>query len=497
MRPRAILAIDQGSTSSKAVIYDEKAQAIGRASCAVETRYPQAGWVEQDPEQVWRSVVEAVRACLDAAPVEIAAIGVTNQRESALIWDRRTGSPLGPCVTWQCRRTSGLCDTLREQGRDGLLECITGLQIDPLFSASKVRWLLDALPDGQKRAEAGEVCIGTMDTWLLSRLTNGAVHATDASNASRTQLFDINAGAWSAPLLDLFNIPRAALPEVRASAGAFGEVTNADVPVRAPISGVAGDSHAAMFGHAIFAPGQVKATYGTGSSLMSVLPEHARGAKAGLSSTVAWRLGETLTLALEGNIASTGATIEWVGRLVGDGADPTAHAAELAARATDSGGVFIVPAFAGLGAPHWDDRARGLICGLTRGSTSAHLARAALESIAFQVADVLTAMEQAAGPLETLRADGGASRSDALMQFQADILGRPVQRDRSVDLSAFGVACLAALGLEIWRMDEIRALPRRVDRFDPAIPAGQAESLREGWRIAVQRARLQPDGGRS
>lgn len=494
MGRRLILAIDQGSTNSKAVLFDEQGRAVARGSRGVSTAFPRPGWVEQDPAEIWRSVVAAATDCLAAAPsARIAAVAVTNQRESAVVWDRGTGQPVGPCVTWQCRRTSGFCDDLRQGGHGPALEALTGLAIDPLFSASKMRWLLDAAPNGQARAAAGELCVGTVDSWLIWKLTGGRLHATDASNASRTQLLELATCAWSQPLLDLFGIPAAALPQIRPSDGLFGEVEVDDFPCRAPIAGVAGDSHAAMFGHAAFEAGVVKATYGTGSSLMALAPRGvAAAAAAGLSGTVAWRLGERVTLAFEGNIASSGATLEWVGQLIGGGGgDPAATAAGLAAAIPGSDGVFIVPAFAGLGAPHWDDQARGLICGLTRGSSGAHLARAALESIAFQVADVFDAMETAGGArVEELRADGGASRSDALMQFQSDILDRPVVRDQSVDLSAAGAAYLAGLAIGAFDVAALRALPRETDRFEPKMARYEARRLREAWQTAIDRTRL-------
>ena len=491
MARRLILAIDQGSTNSKAVLFDETGRVVGEGSRALSTRFPQPGWVEQYAKEIWSSVVGAASAAVAGVdPAEVVAIGVTNQRESAVIWDRRTGEPLGPCVTWQCRRTSPFCDELRKAGHGPLIEQVTGLGIDPLFSGSKMRWLLDATPNGAARAAAGEICLGTVDSWLLWKLTGGKVHATDSSNASRTQLLDIKTGQWSPQLLEVFGVPAAALPEVRPSDSLFGEAVAADFPIRAPITGVAGDSHAAMFGHAAFEPGVVKATFGTGSSLMTLAADVSRGVSTGLSGTVAWRLGDQLTQALEGNIASTGATLEWVGRMLGVSEDPGRAAANMA-MAPDSEGVFFVPAFAGLGAPHWDDQARGLICGLTRGSTAIHIARAALESIAYQVADVFDAMETAAGAtLAELRADGGASRNDVLMQFQADIIGRPVVRDRSADLSARGVACMAGLGAGVWTLDAVRALPRAVDRFAPKMPRAEAVRRREAWRMAIARTKL-------
>lgn len=491
MPPRQVLAIDQGSTNSKAVLFDEGGRVVSAGSRPLPTEFPQPGWVQQDPLEIWSSVVEAVRDCLsNVSPADVTAIGITNQRESAIAWDRRTGAPLGPCITWQCRRTSTICDDLRSAGHGPLIAQMTGLGIDPLFSASKMRWLLNAIPDGQRRAENGEICLGTVDAWLLWKLTDGSVHATDSSNASRTQLLNLATAAWDPALLELFAIPLAALPEVRPSTAFFGEAQARDFPCRAPITGVAGDSHAAMFGHGAFGPGTVKATYGTGSSLMTLAADVSNGPAAGLSGTIAWQLQDGVTRALEGNIASTGATLEWIGRLVGFDEHPGRAAANLA-MTSDSGGVYIVPAFVGLGAPHWDDQARGLICGLTRGSTAMQLARAGLESIAYQVADVFDAMEDASGShLAELRADGGASSNGALMQFQADILGRPVVRDTSLDLSAFGAACLAGLGCGIWELDAVRALPRKLDRFEPSIGAPEARALRAGWQMAIDRTKL-------
>lgn len=496
---RLILAIDQGSTNSKAVLFDEAGQPVSRGSTPISTHFPRAGWVEQDADEIWASIVGAVAACVAASPGgEIVALGVSNQRESALAWDRATGEPLGPCVTWQCSRSRELCETLRQAGHAGEIEATTGLPLDPMFSAGKMRWLLDAIPNGPARAQAGEICLGTVDAWLLWKLTGGQVHATDASNASRTQLLDLATGDWSPGLLELFGIPAAALPEIRASNASYGEITANDFPCRAPILGVAGDSHGAMFGHGAFQPGTVKATYGTGSSLMTLAAQgrQTQAAANGVSATVAWRLGDQLTLALEGNIYSTGATLEWVGRMVGGGEEPAARAAELAETVSASDGVYIVPAFAGLGAPYWDDQARGVICGLTRGAGPAQLARAAFESIAFQIADVFEAMEAAAGtPLAELRADGGPSRNDALMQFQSDMIGRRVVRDGSTDLSALGVAYLAGLGAGLWTLEEISALPRQTEAFEPKMGRDEARRLRSGWRAALARARLRPEVG--
>jgi glycerol kinase len=361
------------------------------------------------------------------------------------------------------------------------------LTIDPLFSASKLRWLLDHVDDATVRAERGELCAGTIDSWLIWKLTGGTVHACDATNASRTQLLNLRSGEWDSELLSLFSIPAAALPAVRPSSGVFGEVTGIASLRGIPIASAIGDSHAALFGHAAFVPGKVKATYGTGSSLMAIVPEPVRS-RHGLSTTIAWRLDGRLQHALEGNITVTGSAVDWVGQLVGV---PSAReVAQLARSVDDSGGVYFVPALAGLGAPYWDATARGLACGLSRGTTAAHLARASVESIAYQIRDVFEAMREDAGAPSALLADGGAAGNDALMQFQADVLGLPVIRSGAGDVSALGAAWLAGLAVGVWRdVGELDRLPRITTRFEPTMPAGRREHLYSGWRDAVERTR--------
>jgi glycerol kinase len=487
---RHVLAIDQGTTNTKVLLVGESGTVVARAARPVEIHFPQPGWVEQDAAAIWRTVVDAVDDCLVAAPgTRVAGIGISNQRESALVWDRATGAPLGPVVVWQCRRTVAFCDALRAAGAGPLLEARTGLTIDPLFSASKLRWLLDAIPDGAARAAAGTLCAGTIDSWLAWNLTGGAVHACDATNASRTQLFDLHTEAWSPEVLQLFGIPEAVLPAVRPSSGILGTTVpcgrlDGGIPVAAAI----GDSHAALFGHAAFAPGSVKATYGTGSSLMTPLPAPMLS-RHGLSTTVAWALPEGTTFALEGNITVTGGAVDWVGGLLGM-RERAAGAATLAGTVADTGGVYLVPALAGLGAPFWDADARGLICGATRGTTAAHLARAAIEAIAFQVRDVFDAMREDGAAATTLLADGGASGNDALMQFQADVLGHPVIRNDSADLSAQGAAWLAGLAVGVWpSLAALEALPRTVTRFDPRMHERERAARYAGWLDAVRRAR--------
>lgn len=489
-RDKFILAIDQGTTNTKALLLSRAGTVVAAASQPLAVSFPRDGWVEQDAWELWRSVVDACGACLaQLAGGEIAAIGVSNQRESVVVWDKRTGEPLAPCIVWQCRRTEAICSDLRARGLDMAIRARSGLPIDPLFSGSKIAWLLSHIPDGYNRAERGELCAGTVDSWLLWNLTGGAVHATDASNASRTQLLNLQSVRWDDELLKLFSVPQRCLPEIRPSSGVFGvAVADQPWPPGIPIGSLIGDSHAALFGHAAFRPGVVKSTYGTGSSVMT-LSSAPVNSKRGLSATIAWRLGENASYALEGNITNTGGTIQWLGELLSL-SNPADGVASLAATVPDSAGVYIVPAFAGLGAPHWDPRARGLISGLTRGANTAHLSRAAIESIALQIADVFKAMCCDAGVMDpVLHADGGASRNDMLMQFQADILGCPVVRSSSVDLSARGAAWMAGLAVGFWNsLDELAALPAEVEYFTPSMPASRRQQLLDGWSEALYRA---------
>jgi glycerol kinase len=475
-----ILAIDQGTTNTKVLLVSADGKVLARASRPVAISYPRPSWVEQDAGALWLSVEEAMEECLGAAGIaRPKAVAVTNQRETVAVWERATGRPAGPCAVWQCTRGTELCRELAADPRAGLVRDRTGLELDPMFSASKLRWLLD-------HAAPGKLCAGTIDSWVLWNLTGGAVHACDTTNASRTLLMDLRACQWDPDLCSLFGVPLESLPGIRPSGSLFGEtVARGRLPASVPVASLVGDSHGAHFGHAGFRPGAVKSTYGTGSSLMMstdgvVLSSH------GLSSTVAFARGDEVTYALEGNIYSTGATVQWLGDLFGIG---SAEVAALAAGAEDSGGVCLVPAFAGLGAPYWNSRARGVLTGLTRGVTKAHLARAAVESIAFQIHDVSAAMEADSGErLPRLLADGGASRNDHLMQLQADLLDREVQRSASADLSALGAAYLAGLTVGMWSsLDEIEALPRPRDRFEPRMEAGRREQMLTEWRAAVER----------
>jgi glycerol kinase len=488
-----ILAIDQGTTNTKVLLVNPGGNVIARATRKLPLSFPQPTWVEQDATEIWQSVREAIDECLAAVDdPRPAAIALTNQRESVVLWERESGRPLSPAIGWQCRRTTDFCSQLRARGLESFLAERTGLGVDPLFSASKMNWLLDHIPDCRRRAELGEVCLGTMDSWVLWNLTGGQVHACDVTNASRTQLFDIHSLDWGEALLALFDVPRIALPEVRASSSYFGSsVALGCLPTGVPIAALIGDSHAALFGQAGFQPGSVKATYGTGSSLMTPTPTPILSQR-GLSTTIAWALDRgSVTYALEGNILVSGAVVQWLGEFLGM-EHPAEGVAGLAERVENSGGLYLVPAFVGLGAPYWNDAARGLISGITHGSTPAHLARAAIEAIAYQVRDVFDVMQSEAGTdLKVLLADGGASRNSMLMQFQADMLGRPVLQNASADVSALGAVYLAGLKTGQWQsLEEITQLPRLQTRFEPQMAAHDREALYAGWQMAVARALL-------
>jgi len=458
----------------------------------MDIEYPQPGWVQQDAAAIWTAVRECIDEVMESAgSPALDGIGISNQRESGVAWDAATGTAIGPVVTWQCRRSTELCDLLRGAGRATEIQQRTGLPLDPGFTAGKWRWLLDQTPDGATRAAQGEILLGTVDSWVLWNLTGGTAHATDVSNAARTQLMNLANGAWDPWLAEAFGVPLAALPEIRPSSANFGEtVSLGALPAGVLIGSMVGDSHAALFGHAGFEPGAIKATYGTGSSLMMPTPTMLTS-DAGLASTVAWGLDAT-TYALEGNINVTGAAVGWAADFLG--LDGPAAIAGLAAGVDSNEGVYLVPAFTGLGAPHWDDQARGLVSGLTRGTTSAHLARASVESIAYQVRDVFVAMQSSAeGALSVLMVDGGPTRNDQLMQFQADINGVPVQRNDTAELSAMGAAYLAGLASGVWTsLDEVAALPRATKRFEPAMDDGTRNQLLAGWQDAVARTTFHP-----
>lgn len=492
MHGQLILAVDQGTTNTKAILVNVKGKPVEEASRPVGIEFPQPGWVEQDPREIWRSVQEAIEGCLTAAGnPAVAAVAVSNQRESAVAWVRRTGEPIGPLVSWQCRRSSAFCEDLRQAGMGPTVLERTGLPLDPMFTASKIRWLLENSSDGQERAADGEICVGTVDSWLLWNLTGGRVHQCDMTNASRTQLFNIHTLDWDDELLEVFGVPRVSLPEVRSSSSHFGDtVALGPLTSGTPVGSLIGDSHGAMYGHGRYEPGTVKATYGTGSSLMSPISEVVIS-QHGLATTVGWADHEAVR-ALEGNIYVTGAAVQWMRDLLGIA--ETEALAELATTVEETQGLYFVPAFVGLGAPHWNDRARGVISGLTRGNGRAHLARAAVESIAYQIRDVFDVMaEESPSPLQVLLADGGASRNDMLMQFQADILGCPVLRNSSMVLSALGAAYLAGLTVGVWTSrGEIAALSRPTHRFEPKMGDGERRDLYEGWREAIARTVFRP-----
>lgn len=492
-----ILTIDQGTTNTKVLLIGNDGNIHHKVSRTVSQSYLKPGWIEQDPIDLWNSVAKAAKDCLDmAGGVKPSGIAITNQRESALVWERDTGKPAGPVVVWQCRRTAPFCQRLKNQGLEDEIRRRTGLVIDPLFSASKIRWLLNHIPEGRERAEEGELCAGTVDSWLLWNLTAGRVHACDVSNASRTQLLNLETLHWDDHLLGIFDIPRPSLPDLVSSSEITGETRGVDgIPNGIPVASMIGDSHAALFGQGGFRSGKVKATYGTGSSVMSSTPELVSGSRS-LSSTVAWGIGEKIVYALEGNITSAGATVHWLADLLG--IDQPEGAAELASEVQDSEGVYIVPAFAGLGAPYWREEVRGLISGLTRGTTAAHMARAAIESMAFQVCDVFNAMKAVTEfELEILLADGGGSRNNRLMQFQADILGHPVYRNNASEIASLGAAYLAGLALGIWKdMDELEALPKTHDRFEPSQTEEFCRDKYKGWQNAVARTLYDPNKGR-
>jgi len=509
MADPVILAIDQGTTNTKALLVGSDGAVLARAAVPTGVAYPRPGWVEQDPRDLWRCTVEAIAACLAQVPgCTPTAIAIANQRETALLWDRVTGEPAGPAVVWQCRRTAPFCEQLKASGAEPALRARTGLQVDPMFSGSKIRWLIDAAPDGAARAAAGELAAGTVDAWLLWHLTGGAVHATDFTNASRTQLLDLARLAWDDEALALFGIPRAALPALHPSSAVVGQTvphplpSGTVLPGGIPIAAMIGDSHASLYGLGGFRAGSIKATYGTGTSLMSPTPAPVASAH-GLSTTVAWAFGTSgpisaahgpvTTYALEGNITTTGGAVQWAGELLGL-TDPGAGVEALARTVPDAGGVIFVPALVGLGAPHWAPSARGLVTGLSLGTGRAHVARAALDAIAFQVRDVFDAMQADAGtPLSTLLADGGASRNDLLMQIQADVIGCPVERSRSSDVSALGAALLAGRAVGLWEDEAaLEALIPPRDRFEPQISDAERGARYAAWQAALALALLRP-----
>ena len=493
MSPDYILALDQGTTSSRAILFDRAGQPVLTAQQEFEQIYPQPGWVEHRPDDIWLSQLQAARRVIYEAnikPDQIAAIGITNQRETTLIWDRETGEPIHNAIVWQCRRTAEMCDQMRHEGLASLFQERTGLVLDAYFSGTKARWLLDHVEGARKRAEQGSLAFGTVDSWLVWKLTGGRVHATDPSNASRTLMYNIKRNEWDDDLLSALGVPHEILPRVAPSSAIIGE-TDPELFGRAiPIAGIAGDQQAALFGQVCTRPGMAKNTYGTGCFMLMTTGREIVESKNNLLTTIAWKIdGEPAEYALEGSVFIAGAAIQWLR----DGLKIITTASDtyqMAANVEDNGGVYFVPAFVGLGAPHWDQYARGTIVGLTRGSTRDHLARAALESIAYQTRDVLVAMRDDAGiELKELRVDGGASVNDFLMQFQADILDIPVVRPANTETTAAGAAMLAGLAVDFWKgLDELTAMWQRERTFEPNMQESERAKFIEGWTRAVERA---------
>ena len=489
-----ILAIDQGTTGTTALLVDGSGRVVWQAYQEITQIYPQPGWVEHNPNEIFDSVMETVEDLLESteiSPRQLIAIGITNQRETTIVWERSTGRPVANAIVWQCRRTAPLCDALMARGLEEDVAEKTGLPIDAYFPATKIRWILDNISDGQRRAENGELAFGTVDTWLLWNLTNGMLHATDVTNASRSMLYNIDTLEWDLDLLDALDIPLAMLPSVRPSSGIFGYTSGNFFAGQAiPIAGVAGDQHAALFGQACFEPGMAKNTYGTGSFiLMNTGTERVRS-DHGLLSIIAWDLGDSITYGLEGSIFSTGATVQWLR----DGLqfiEASADVEALAASVEDNGGVYLVPAFTGLGAPHWDMYARGTIVGITRGTSRGHIARAALESTAYQTRDAVDAMKNDTGlDIPLLRVDGGGTANDLLMQFQSNILGIPIERHAVAETTALGAAYLAGLATGFWQnTDEIAANWATDKRFDPSMDPDKRASLHKNWLRAIDRSK--------
>jgi glycerol kinase len=492
--PKYVLALDQGTSSSRAIVFDSAGAAVAQASREFPQIYPQPGWVSHDPDAIWSSQLGSAKSAIDAAGIalgDIAAIGITNQRETTIVWDRATGRPINDAVVWQCRRTAELCEGLRARGLEAEVRARTGLLIDAYFSSTKIRWLLDNSGEGlQARAEAGDLAFGTVDSWLVWKLTGGREHVIDATNASRTMLYNLRDGDWDDRMLAALNIPRAMLPRVVDSSGITAECDASLFGRTIAIAGIAGDQQAALFGQGCFEAGDVKNTYGTGCFILQHTGDAPVFSEHGLLTTVASRISGKQEFAVEGSIFIAGAAVQWLRDGLGI-IKTSAESEPLAASVASSDGVYVVPAFAGLGAPHWDMYARGTIVGITRGTTSAHIARATLESIALQTLDVIELMERETGAhMRELRVDGGAVTNDLLMQMQADVLQRPVVRAATPETTALGAAYLAGLATGVWRSrDEIRASWRTSGRFEPQMDRRERDALVDGWRRALERAK--------
>jgi glycerol kinase len=491
---KCILALDQGTTSSRAIVFDHSGSVVASAQQEFRQIFPKPGWVEHDANEIWATQLHTARDAMRRAGVnasDIAAIGITNQRETTLVWDRDTGAPIHNAIVWQDRRTAARCDQLKARGLEKTIARKSGLVVDAYFSGTKLEWLLKHVPGAKAKARAGRLAFGTIDSWLVWNLTGGRVHVTDPSNASRTMLFNLK-GDWDDGLLKLLGVPRAMLPDVRSSSEVYGHTTLLGGSI--PIAGIAGDQQAALFGQACIQPGMVKNTYGTGCFMLMNTGTKPTPSRNNLVTTVAWRIGNRTEYALEGSIFIAGAVVQWLRDGLGI-IKSSSEVEALAAQVSDPEGVYLVPAFAGLGAPHWDQYARGLVAGVTRGTTAAHLARAALEGIAFQVADVLRAMQADAGiKLKELRVDGGASANNLLMQFQSNLLGVPVVRPRVTETTALGAAYLAGLAVGYWKDQKQIAAQWQVDRrFAPAMKAADRKKLERGWQKALARARRWED----
>ncbi len=490
---RAILALDQGTTSSRAIIFDHDGSIRAVAQKEFKQMFPQAGWVEHDPQEIWQTQLETAREALEKAGLtaaDVAAIGITNQRETTVLWDRATGAPIHNAIVWQDRRTASFCDSLKQAGHVSEIQRRSGLVIDAYFSGSKLRWLLDNVPNARTRAEAGELAFGTIDTWLVWNLTGGKLHLTDPSNASRTMLYDLHTGSWSDELCKILGVPRAVLPTIKASSEVYGQSVASLLGGAIPIAGIAGDQQSALFGQGCFARGLAKNTYGTGCFMLMNIGSTPAASKHQLLTTVAWRTGSDTDFALEGSVFIGGAAVQWLRDGLGI-IKSSSDVEALAASVPDSAGVYLVPAFAGLGAPHWDQYARGTIAGITRGTNRGHVARAALEGIAFQVADVLDVMKQDSGiAMNELRVDGGACTNNLLMQFQADVLQVPVVRPKVIETTALGAAYLAGLAVGFWKSkEEVAAAWQAERRFTPAMPPAEAAHRRSRWAEALNRAK--------
>lgn len=488
-----ILSLDQGTTSSRAILFDHAGTIQGTAQAEFTQHFPESAWVEHDANEIWetqRRTAQEVLANTDTAPSDVAAIGITNQRETTVLWDRATGEPVHHAIVWQDRRTAAFCDQFKAEGKAEEIQKRTGLVLDAYFSGSKLHWLLDHVSGARERAEAGELCFGTIDTWLIYKLTGGSVHVTDVSNASRTLLYNIHDGDWDPELLEMFQIPAGILPKVCSSSEIYGHSEAEILGESIPIAGIGGDQQAALFGQACHAPGQAKNTYGTGCFMLMNTGPEAQPSLNNLLTTVAWKIGDTTHYALEGSVFIAGAAIQWLRDQLGI-IESAPEVEALAQEVDDNGGVYLVPAFAGLGAPHWDQYARGTLIGMTRGTNKAHIARAALEGIAYQVCEVLTAMEADSGiKLTELRVDGGASMNDLLMQFQADLLGVPVVRPAVAETTALGAAYLAGLAVGYWKhQDAIAENWQEAKRFQPDMDDDTRQRLLKGWKKAVEAAK--------